>query len=179
VQSQFHHHRHAHFGKGRPASAAFGLAHLLFDLRRVGHRKLTAIQSAQSQPVIKRLGMLRGPGLGFEGCGHDLLEERRRQQRPALRERPIGNALTAQSFHMRGQCARGGERMKDQASDQFQGADARRTAPTHARLAHQTHQGAGRKRLIEQSLERVERDDSIGSHPQGNAQLSIFVQGKS
>src|SRR5213075_3508399 len=93
-------------------------------------RKLTAIQSTQSQSVIEGCAMLVGLSFGLERCAYDLLEQRHRQKRPALGQSPVGDAFSSQCFHVLGQCAGLRYRMKDQAVDQFLGTDDRRTTPT-------------------------------------------------
>ena len=128
--------------------------------------------------MIECLGMLVRIGLGFEGGAHHLLEHGDGQERPPLGQRPVRNDLAGQLLHMLGQCASLGHDMEDQALNQFHRRDHRWTAATNATAAQQgVNEGPG-EQLFEQSLERGDRDGDFVSHPEGNAQLSIFVQGK-
>ena len=81
--------------------------------------------------------MPRPVGFGLEGCIHQPFEERRRQQGPALGQRPIGNTLASNLPHMLSQCASLGDYMKDQALNQLHSRDYRRTTPTQAAPTHQ------------------------------------------
>jgi hypothetical protein len=68
MQTQLHHHGHAHFGKGGFQASARRLAHLRFDLRRVGDRETAAIEPAQTQAVVKGLRMFFDVGFGLKAA---------------------------------------------------------------------------------------------------------------
>ena len=127
VQAHLDHHGDAHFGKRRPSPPGLGFAHLLFDLWGVGHGEGAAIDGAQAQSLIKRVGMSLRIALGPEGAAHDLLENRDGQERPPLRQRAVGNGLAGKLLHMLGQGASLGNHMKDQTLNQLHGGDERGT----------------------------------------------------
>jgi hypothetical protein len=56
-------------------------------------------------------------GFGLEGCAHQLFEESRGQKSPALGQRPVGNGLAGDLFHMLGQCASLGDHMEDRGGE--------------------------------------------------------------
>ena len=114
--------------------------------------------------------------LGLEGVARDLLEDCGGQERPALRQGAIGDGFAGKLFHMLGERASFGHDVEDQALDHLDRGDERGTTRARA-VAPQdgVDEGPG-DQPVEHRLVSTDGNDRLVSHPNGNTQLSIFVQ---
>ena len=107
--------------------------------------------------------------LGLERGRQQRFEPRDRQQRPPLRQGPVGDVLAGELFHMLGQGASLRHHMEDQALDQFPRGHDRRTAPPYPAPFQQGVEEGRRDHLGKQGFEGRRRDSRLVSHPKGNA----------
>ena len=125
-QSQLDHHTAHHLRKGGRYSAPGRFAQAGAILWRVGHRKLRAANPAQTQFLVKGLGMRSGLGLWLEARFHQAFEHLPRDRRTSLSQRRITDCLSRHLLHILAERAHRVQQMADQTVNQFPGLESGR-----------------------------------------------------